>query len=144
MKKVEITQFTHAEVDSPEDTFGYLKIPYGRKQIRAEGEHLEVSDGYHTFDELYEHRIRLFIELCRLLRKDLDHRGVWASTQHADGSTFGDWFILGINKEKHAQITYHIPARFWQEVCEFAEILEKAPEWDGHTSDDVLNRLKSL
>lgn len=24
----------------------------------------EVSDGYHTFDELYEHRVALFIALC--------------------------------------------------------------------------------
>ena len=51
---------------------------------------------------------------------------------------------MGIGKEKGKQITYHLPARYWHEVCEFAEILEKAPEWDGHTSDDVLKRLASL
>ena len=27
----------------------------------------DISDGYHTFDELYEHRIALFITLARLL-----------------------------------------------------------------------------
>lgn len=60
MNKVEIRQFTHAEVDEPKETFGFLKIPIKHTLIRAEGENLEVSDGYHTFDELYEHRIRLF------------------------------------------------------------------------------------
>lgn len=27
----------------------------------------EVSDGYHTFNELYDHRIKLFITLCRVI-----------------------------------------------------------------------------
>lgn len=105
-----------------------------------------LCDGYHTFDELYEHRIRLFIRLCKELGNGSSdpYERVWASVQHADGSTFGDWFVMGINKEKGKQITYHLPARFWHEICEFAEILEKVPEWDGHTSDDVLTRLASL
>ena len=101
-------------------------------------------DGYHTFEELYDHRITLFVALCRTLKNDANHNGIWASVQHADCSTFGDWFVMGIGKEKGKQITYHLPARYWHEVCEFAEILEKAPEWDGHTSDDVLKRLASL
>ena len=104
-------------------------------------------DGFHTFEELYEHRIRLFIALCNSIdtinyecgRED---RKGWCSVKHSDGSTFGDWFILGIGKEKGKQITYHLPARYWSEVREFAEVLEKAPEWDGHTADDVLMRLK--
>jgi len=90
--------------------------------------------------------------LCRQInyKKSADEWGnfteqdIWCSTLHSDGSSFGDWFILGINKEKGKQITYHLPARFWHEVCEFAEVLERAPEWDGHTSEDVLERLKVL
>lgn len=103
-------------------------------------------DGYHTFDELYEHRIRLFIALCKLYRAEGVTGDIWASVQHADGSTFGDWFVMGMRKEKGKQITYHLPARFWHEVCDIQgiEILEKAPEWDEHTSDDVLHRLKDL
>jgi len=96
-------------------------------------------DGYHTFDELYEHRIRLFIALCKAY-----HPPVWCSVLHSDGSKYEDWFILGMGREKGKQITYHLPARFWNEVCEFAEVLEKAPEFDGHTSQDVLERLKNL
>jgi hypothetical protein len=107
---------------------------------------IEVSDGYHTFDELYEHIITLFIELCRQVRfwNKSNPKAVWCSTKHSDGSTFGDWFVLGISKEKGKQITYYLPARFWSEVTDFAEILEQAPEWDGHTPADVLERLKML
>lgn len=99
----------------------------------------QISDGYHTFDELYEHRIRLFITLCKLWRKN-----VWASVLHHDGSNYVDWFIMGINKTPGTQISYHLPARYWNEICEFAEVLERAPKWDGHTSADVIERLKEL
>lgn len=105
-------------------------------------------DGYHTFDELYEHRIRLFLALCE---KVVHEHGVterpspvWCSARHADGSSFGDWFVMGIHKEPGKQITYHLPDRFWAEACEMAQILDRAPEWDKHTSDDVLARLAKL
>lgn len=34
------------------------------KKFQIEGG--DISDGYHTFDELYEHRCLLFIRLCLL------------------------------------------------------------------------------
>ena len=104
-------------------------------------------DGYHTFDELYDHRITLFIALCKQIVERSMYSGdynVWCSVLHSDGSKFDDWFILGIGKEKGKQITYHLPAKYWNEVCEFAVSLERAPEFDGHTPDDVLERLKKL
>jgi len=149
MKKVEITQFTHAEVDAPKETFGFLKVPIEHKLIRAEGEELIVSDGFHTFDELYEHRIILFIALCRKISEPLpdsySEEGieVWRSRFHSDGSSYEGWFILGINKELGQQISYHLPLSKWEET-DFAETLDKAPEWDGHTANDVLERLKTL
>ena len=104
-----------------------------------------ISDGYHTFDELYEHRITLYIALCKLYENKVDIIGdVWCSTFHSDGTSFDGWFILGIGKEKGKQITYHIPAKYWTDVCEFAEVLDKAPEFDGHTSADVLERISNL
>ena len=33
-----------------------------------ENEREKISDGYHDFEELYEHRCRLFIALCNALR----------------------------------------------------------------------------
>lgn len=103
-------------------------------------------DGYHTFDELYEHRITLFIVLCKKYNMPQNppfDRRCWRSKLHSDGTSFDGWFILGINKEKGKQITYHLPISKWEET-NFAKTLEKAPEFDGHTPQDVLNRLKSL
>lgn len=145
MKKVEIRQFIHAEVDAPKETFGFLRIPLEHKLIRAEGEDLEVSDGYHTFDELYEHRIELWITVCRLNYNDPQYQNtsVWRSKLHSDGSSFDGWFILGITKPNGQQLSYHLPMDRWGDT-EFAPTIEKAPDFDGHTSQDVLERLKTL
>lgn len=99
----------------------------------------QISDGYHTFYDLYEHRIALFIALC----KNVEWSKVWKSIKHSDGTEMEGWFIMGIGKEAGQQITYHLPDFMWEE-CEFAETLNKAPEFDGHTSTDVLLRLKDL
>lgn len=108
-----------------------------------------TSDGYHTFKELYEHRIALFKALMWAHWKN-----AWASKVHADGSIFEGWFIAGIHTPK-GDITYHLPIKDWEELfkCRPDETgnnnicimtLDKAPEFDGHTSDDVLERLKNL
>ena len=105
---------------------------------------VSISDGYHTFDELYDHRITLYIALCRNLKDDLgDWRYVWRSQKHSDETNYDGWFLLGIGTEKGHQITYHIPNEQWEET-NFATTLIKAPDFDGHTSADVLERIKKL
>jgi len=107
-----------------------------------------TCDGYHSFDELYEHRITLFITLCRnrhplyAIENPKKYK-IWKSVSHSDGSVGDGWFIMGIGTEKGSQITYHLPMVKWS-LTDFAEQLERAPEWDGHTSDDVLTRLVGL
>ena len=67
----------------------------------------EISDGYHTFDELYEHRCVLFIALMR------SNPGIsWRSQQHADGSMDEGWFVAGMELPSGA-VTYHLPQRDW-------------------------------
>lgn len=112
-----------------------------------------TTDGFHTFKELYDHRITLFIALCKNFSKynctyceDVfgpKCHTVWRSKHHSDGSEMEGWYILGTGKEKGKQITYHLPLERWDET-DFAETLDKAPEWDGHCPQDVLKRLKSL
>lgn len=149
MKKVEIRQFTHAEVDAPKETFGFLKIPLEHKLIRAQGEDLEVSDGYHTFTELYDHRITLFIALCRMIEQmdegEIERNNVWRSKEHQIGGDhmYPGWFVMGINKGKGKQISYHLPLERWEET-DFAYTMDHAPDWDGHTAADVITRLKQL
>lgn len=105
---------------------------------------MQVSDGHHTMDELYEHRIRLWIELCKAygLSDHSNSKEVWRTKYHSDGSHYNGWFILGMNIEKGKQITYHLPMKYWDE-CLFTD-LDKAPEYDGHKPSDVLERLKKL
>jgi hypothetical protein len=153
MKTVNIKNFSHAEVDAPKAMFGFAKIPIEHKLIRAEGEDLEVSDGYHTFDELYDHRITLFIALARICRRQEQKIGewpnqpfVWRSRKHSDGELCfgtGTQYVLGIGSLEGHQMTYHIPTNRWEET-NFAATLDKAPNFDGHTSADVLARLAIL
>lgn len=109
----------------------------------------KISDGYHTFGELYDHRIELFIALCRVIHNSTYKEGkwpespVWRATTHSDGSQIPGWFIMGIGREKGSQITYHLPASRWHDT-DFVLRDGNAPEWDGHTSADVLERLKQL
>lgn len=104
-----------------------------------------ISDGYHTFGELYEHRIELWIALCRMMQT-LGEKMAWRSWKHSDGTSLEGWFVLGIGWKPGQQITYHLPEKYWDR-CEFAVTghwNDLAPEFDGHTSADVLERLKTL
>jgi hypothetical protein len=96
----------------------------------------DVSDGHHTFDELYEHRCTLFAALM------ISHPACsWRSRLHADGSSWDGWWIGGIDLHG-GTITYHLPEEKWALLDGTAvRTLDRAPEWDGHTSEDVVRRL---
>jgi hypothetical protein len=139
----------HCASHQPEYSGDRRNAPDGDKRRPCD------CDGFHTFGELYDHRVELFIALCRQLRTKIDadningvrmadiSKEIWRSKLHADGSSFDGWFIMGINKETGTQITYHLPIDRWDETA-FAETLDRAPHWDAHTPDDVIHRLKSL
>lgn len=94
----------------------------------------EVSDGYHTFDELYEHRNVLFAALISA------NPGGWKSKQHYDGTMEEGWFIAGLFFTDGNQVTYHLPIKMWDELVH-VKVLEYAPKWDGHSPKDCLGRL---
>jgi hypothetical protein len=96
----------------------------------------KVSDGYHTFDELYDHRHTLFVALMNS-HPDLS----WKSREHEDGTMYaGDWFIAGMDLPT-GEVSYHLAGRFWDTAR--VKALDRAPAWDGHTPEDVLVRLAS-
>ena len=101
----------------------------------------KVSDGYHTFDELYDHRCLLFLAWQALWHNHTEpYSGAWKSRKHSDGEAWEGWFIAGItNVGPFSQISYHIPDKYW-DLCKAPE-RETAPVWDGHTSGDVITRL---
>jgi hypothetical protein len=128
-----------AAMNSPEKQDTCEHILDMEKMVDADkGINGNTSDGYHTFNELYEHRHYLFIALMYALQTQ---GRTWISSKHADKSSFDGSFIAGINLPT-GPITYHLPNRLWI-ACVGAEakVLDQAPPWDGHTSTDVLNRL---
>lgn len=94
----------------------------------------ELSDGYHTFDELYEHRNVLF---CNYISRMKTSRDVWKSKRNADGSTWDGWFVAGISDI----ITYHMPLSMW-DMCDVPEI--SVGKWNKHTAADALWNLKHI
>jgi len=99
----------------------------------------EVSDGYHTFNELYHHRAVLFATICNKF-KSL----AWKSKMHDDGSMFDDMFIVGIDTP-FGQATYHYDIDpYWDKYFGNIKEIEKAPKWDGHTPSQAIERIFSL
>lgn len=96
----------------------------------------EVSDGYHTFNGLYDHRAVLFAVICN------EHPHLaWKSKLHHTGDMFDDMFIVGLNTS-HGQISYHYDMKLWNLFV--VPELERAPEWDGHTPADAVKRLERV
>lgn len=94
-----------------------------------------TSDGYHTFNELYYHRMILFSVICN----QNEHRA-WKSWLHDDGTMYEDYFIVGLSTDE-GDYSYHYHKNEWHyfDVKE----LEKAPVFDGHKPEDI-TRLLSL
>lgn len=94
-----------------------------------------VSDGYHTFDELYHGRMVMSALICNTYA-DVS----WKSKQHDDGTMFDDSFIVG-TETPEGSYTNHYPLKYW-DMFKVIE-LEYARPWDGHTAADI-GRLMSL
>lgn len=99
----------------------------------------EVSDGYHTFNELYHHRAILFSVICN----NYSHIA-WKSLHHHDPNQpmYDGMFIVGI-ETPNGQATYHYDIKPYWDMFKVKE-LDRAPEWDGHTPTDAINRISSL
>lgn len=111
----------------------------------------QFSDGYHTFEELYEFRkmynAALFNEWARYWRFgelsecDFDVHKSW---KHYDGEDCfgGGWFIVQAMLPD-GQITNHYETEDW-DLFKIPEEPKAKYEYDGHTGQDVLERLKNL
>lgn len=98
----------------------------------------KVSDGYHTFDELYDFR--------RAYNAALVNTHIYPcikSRRHNDGELCfgGGWFIVQMNLPT-GQISNHYEDKYWGEFD--CKEQERAEPWDGHTESDVLSRLTEL
>ena len=97
----------------------------------------DLSDGFHTFRQLYYQRMMLFATIVKQNRDK-----AWKSLRHEDGELCfgGEWFIVGIDTPE-GSYTYHYEINYYS-LFDCQE-LERAKHWDGHTEKDV-TRLLSL
>ena len=96
----------------------------------------EVSDGYHTFNELYYYRMLYNAAFFNLLPKSWVHK---SKRHHTGEECFGGgWFIVMANLPT-GQISNHYELKDW----DLFQVPEKefADEWDGHTPQEAAERL---
>ena len=96
----------------------------------------DISDKWHTFGDLYYHRMMLTQALSIPLM-DI----AWKSKLHADGTMFKNSFIIGFSSEDHRDYTYHYNFKYWDLFT--VKELPNAPEYDGHKPEDI-GRLVSM
>jgi hypothetical protein len=126
-----------------------------KEMEKAQSEVTEnTSDGYHTFKELYEFRkaynVALFNEWG--LQKETywenirttPKYNVHKSWRHNDGELCfgGGWFIV-VAVLPTGQISNHYKAEDW-DLFQIPENEKALFEFDGHTTEDVIERLLSI
>lgn len=101
-----------------------------------------ISDGYHTFDELYEFRMLYNAAFVNEYRKN-HPESVEMSNRHSDGQECfgGGWFVVNIMLPQglisnHYKDTYH---NRWLFNCKENSVARM--KYDGHTTKDVIERL---
>jgi hypothetical protein len=97
----------------------------------------ETSDGYHTFNELYHHRAVLFSVIC-----NQNPNLAWKSKLHHDSTMYDGMFIVGIDTPG-GQATYHYDIDPYWDMFLVSE-LPNAPEWDGHTPSQAIERIGNM
>lgn len=131
----------NVEASAPEHVDAMIATAYANGIIRpVDG---SVSDGFHTFDDLYRHRLLLSAALWNgwANRPDGPWYDVHRSRLHHDGTApfGGGWFIV-VAALPAGQVSYHYELKHWDLFASVPERV-RAAEFDGHSSWDVADRL---
>ena len=128
---------------APLQVCGQECIP-ARGMVSVNNAPSHTSDGYHTFAELYEHRHMLTaLALSMIAGIEGETTLVWKSRKHfnEEPAMYESMFIAGVELPT-GSISYHMPLEFWPLVR--CPEMQQAPEFDGYTSDDVLERIRQF
>ncbi|MGH1338335.1 MAG: hypothetical protein ACRBFS_19595 [Aureispira sp.] len=137
------------------------QILFLKKNVEGFNEN-KLSDGHHTFDELYEFRKMynacLFNEWAKNYSPENSglhndnimpygvrpHYNVHKSIRHHDGELCfgGGWFIVSA-KLPSGLISNHYKIKDW-DLFNVPEVEKALFEFDGHNGSDVLSRLRDL
>lgn len=120
-------------------------INHGKKNY-PDFEQNEISDGYHTFNELYEFR-KLYNALLFNMWASKGMYDVHKSWKHNDGEdcfagSDSKWFVV-VAILPGGQITNHYEQNDWT-LFNIPAVFKAKYEFDGHTAKDVLDRLKEI
>ena len=100
-----------------------------------------TSDGYHTFNELYDFRMSYNAALFNEWAAQGKH--VHKSYRHHDGELcFGGGYFVVVAVLPDGQISNHYKNEYW-DLFNIVAVEKALFEFDGHTGADVLSRLKS-
>ena len=80
-------------------------------------------------------------KLFSVIVKAFENRA-WKSLKHADGTMYDGMFIVGVETPS-GQATYHYDVDTYWSMFDCEE-LDAAPEWDGHTPEQAIERIAAL
>lgn len=133
----------HPRNDRKDHIISVLKnsISFYYPETKPEVPKGEISDGYHTFNELYRYRMLYNAAFFNALAKEGSIK-MCKSRRHSDGEKcFGsdDWFIV-MAILPTGQISNHYESEYW-DLFNIPES-EIAFEYDGHTPNDAADRIE--
>lgn len=141
--KVQEVQDDSDQLDSVvvETPFSTTRIdPEKYKNLKFTDDLDGISDGFHTFRELYRYRLLYNVAFLNELAKS-GAVEMCKSLRHNDGEKVfgGDWFIVMVNLPT-GQISNHYHISYW-DLFKIPE-KDKAFPWDGHTAEEAADRLE--
>lgn len=101
----------------------------------------QITDGYHTFNELYEYRTlynALYVNEIAAQQK----YPVYKTVRHNDGELCfdGGWFVVVVELPTGI-VDNHYELKYWNLFK--CPVVEKVPHpFDGHTPQDVAHHMK--
>lgn len=101
-----------------------------------------VSDGYHTFNELYRYRMLYNAALLNMMAK-FNTYNIIKSKKHSDGEPCfgGGWFVVMATLPT-GQISNHYEMKYW-DLFNIKEA-DMAYAFDGHTPEMAADRLEKF
>lgn len=137
-----------AHLEAMSDYLGELSARIRDEGIEQEADEFDypgdISDGYHTFNELYRYRMLYNAAFLNMYaghsiermsdgNDSIVVRNVGKSKLHSDGTEpfGGGWFIVWFGTPNGSIISNHYEMKYWDlfHIPEYSA----APEWDGST-----------
>lgn len=108
------------------------------------GKASQISDGYHTFEQVYMYRMLYNAGMISLLDNNQLGIRIEKSKRHHDGELcFGGGYFIVTISGPFGQISNHYKLEHW-DLFACREVETPSEPWDGHTPDIAEERLRVL